>query len=367
MSAPILQSIFPNDGQTSVPIRADIEITFDVGIDPNLALRNIALYGPDFDRTSGPDSALWIDGESGANPFFLTSPGYQGRVPFTLTTVYVKTDGTLVDPQPTFADRAAELASGYYQKVIVTPDNALAPLTEYTVYMIGDSEAGTDSALSARTIFDVDCSAVISATSFIQIYGGYTGTADTVNVKVTLAGDIGAAKYKWWYDSELEADARTGKITSRRYRNLEDGLQIRFSGSGFLLGDTYTFAVYPPDYLATSYSWSFTTGTGSIEEVPTTASTSVIGTVTSIAPTYLEVVSMTPGNGSWHQTFSNATITIEFSEDLGADTVTDSTVSVYAYPVSGDFRDGPSSTSYGPYTELFKKLTVTDNILTIEV
>ena len=368
MAVPVLQSIYPNVDQTGIPIRADIEITFDVGIDLSSAIKNIAIYGPDFDRTSGPDSAMWIDGETGTNPYFLTSPGYQGTVPYDAQFVYVTAGGVLVDPQPSFLTRAAELASGYYQKLIITPTAALAPTTQYTVYMVGDAETGTDHYLSSRTVFEIDDSGVTSTTGNIQVYGGYSGATDeTVKIKITLAGDIGTAKYKWWYHSEGEASARTGKITSRRYRNLEDGLQVRFTGSGFLLADTYTFAVYSPDALAASYSWSFTTGSGAIETVPSTASTSVIGTVASVATTYLEVIGMTPQDGSWNQAFSDRTITIEFSEDLNSTTITDDSVSVYAYPVSGDFADGPSTTEYGPYVELFKKLTVTDNILTIEV
>ena len=189
-----------------------------------------------------------------------------------------------------------------------------------------------------------------------------------MRIKITTAGDIGTAKYKWWYaDAEAEVDARTGKLTSRRYRRLEDGLQIRFTGSGFALADVYDVIVYPVDYLASSYSFSFTTGSGAIETVPSTASTSVIGTISSIAETYLTVISMDPEDGSWNQTFPGRVITIQFSEDLDDSTVTDSTVTVYGYPVSGDFGDGPSSTSFGPYVELFKKLTVSTDTLTIEL
>jgi hypothetical protein len=369
MAAPAIQTIFPNDTQTNVPIRADIELTFDVGIDLQKAIDNIAVYGADSDRTSGPDSALWIDGQTGANPYFLSSPGYMGRVPCTISTVYVETDGTLVDPQPEFATRVAEAASGYYHKVVVRPDSALAPETEYNVYIIGDAETGTDTALSAKTVYDVDDSAAVSTTGVVTVYGGYEGIgADTVRIKITTAGDVGTALYKWWYaDTEIEADARTGKRTSRRFRRLEDGLQIRFSGSGYLVDDVYDFEVHTPEPMAASYSFSFTTGTGSIQDVPSTASTSVIGTVPSVGDSYLTVLGMTPEDGSWHQAFSDKTITIQFSEDLDDSTVTDETVTVYSYPVSGDFEEGPSTTSYGAYEELFKKLTVSDDTLTIEL
>ena len=369
MATPTVQSVYPNDGATGTPIRADIEITFDVGVDLSLAKSNIVLYGADTDRTSGPDSALWIDGDTGRDPYFLTSPGLTGWVPCSYETIYVETDGTVVDPQPEFTSLAQEVASGYYQKLVVTPDAPLAAEVEYTAYIIGDAETGTDTATGSRTVFDVDDAGATSVTAGIEVYGGYSGdAADTIRVKITTSGDIGTAKYKWWYaDTELEADARTGKRTSRRFRKLEDGVQIRFTGSGLIANDYYDIKVYSVDYLASSYSFSFTTGTGSIEDVPSTASTSVIGTVTTVATTYLEVESMTPEDGSWHQTFGDRTITIVFSEDLDATTVTDDTVTVYGYPVSGDFDDGPLTTSFGPYEELFKKLSISDDTLTIEL
>jgi hypothetical protein len=240
----------------------------------------------------------------------------------------------------------------------------------YYVYIIGDSEDGTDRGVQHRTVFDPNYSSVTSTESFAFFYGGYTGEYDDVlNVEITDSGNIGAAKYKWWLDSEGVGTATTGRITSRRFRHIDEslGIQTRFSGSGFIAGDIYTVELRAPVLMENSYSFSFTIGEGVIESVPTTASTSVIGTITSLTSeaTNLEVIEMDPENGSTHQRFKKRTITIVFSETLDASTITQDTVTVLGYPVCGKFDSNLSNTS--ETLELAKKLTVSDDTLTIEV
>ena len=74
---------------------------------------------------------------------------------------------------------------------------------------------------------------------------------------------------------------------------------------------------------------------------------------------------MTPSDGATHQTFKNRTITVVFSEELDVTTITDAVVTVLAYPISGDFSSGLSDA--GEPVELAKKLTVSDDTLTIEL
>jgi hypothetical protein len=371
MAEPTIQGIFPNDESIGVPIGVDIKITFDVGIDLKSASDDIVIYGQDFDMTSGPDSAQWIDSDTGDNPFYLKSPGFTGTVRVGFALYYVDDDGAPIDPQPTYTTRDDEEDDGYKCQIVVSPVENLAAEVLHKVYVIGDAEEGTSRGVSARTIYDPDTSGVTSTTGTIQVYGTFTGTVeDLINIKITTAGDIGTAKYKWWYESEDESEARTGKVTSRRYRNLEDGVQIRFEGSGFIANDLYTVEVHPVEYLQESYTFSFTTGDGSIEEVPDSASTSVIGTLTPLdaeETEYLTVLSMEPADDAFMVSLSAArTIDITFSGDLDAATVTDDAVSVYSYPVSGNFS-GPSNTNAGPRRELVKKLTVDDAVLTIEL
>jgi hypothetical protein len=189
-----------------------------------------------------------------------------------------------------------------------------------------------------------------------------------VYAKITLAGDIGTAKYKWWFDSAGEPSAVIDRLTSRRFRRLTDGLQLRSTGSGFVLNDEYVFAVEPLTYLATSYSFSFTTGTGSIQSVPTSASTSIIGSIAGLTAedAALTILNSDPPDRDFNLPLTTRTVTITFSEDLDPATVTQDTVTVEAHSASGAFT-GPSVTNTGQPVELFKKLTVAGAVLTIEI
>lgn len=364
MAAPTITSIYPNDSSTGIPVSPVIKITFDQDIDLSSCKGNVILYGRDFDLTSGPESATWIDPSTGNNPYFLTSPGFQGTVPCDFSLVYVDTStGAEIDPQP---DVYNETTVSYYHQLKITPKELLAPNVEYNLYIIGDSESGTSDAIHSRTVYDVDSSGATSTDGSLVVYGGYTGTDDTVNVEITTSGDIGTAKYKWWYTSEGVIAARTGKLCSSRYRRLEDGIQIKFSGSGFISGDTYAFDVRQAQKFATSYTLSFTTGTGSIEAVPETASTSVIGSTTALTSeaTLLTIVDVDPDNGATNQLLSDRKITITFSNNIDATTVTGQSVTVTAYPISGNFDTAYSG---GQPQELVKKLTVSDDQLIIDL
>ena len=340
MAIPIIDSIFPNDGSNGVPLGAEIKITFDRGIDLKSGKDNVVIYGVDFDKTSGPDSAMWINGSS--NPYFLTSPGFSGTVECDYDLVYVDVAGDPVDPQPDVLSEADEIAAGLRHMLIVRPKALLAPNANFKVYIIGDSEGGTSRGISARTVFDIDDSAIADPAATMVAYGGYEGSADDkIHVKITTPGDIGVAKYKWWYDSAGEPTAITGKVTSRRYRRLDNGLQIRFTGSDYTLNDDFVFKVAARDFLADSFTFSFDTGVGSVQAVPETASTSVIGTIGSLNPdqSFLEIVDMNPDDGSTHMPLNTRTISIKFSENLDPTTITDDSVTIYSYPVSGRYND----------------------------
>ena len=96
--------------------------------------------------------------------------------------------------------------------------------------------------------------------------------------------------------------------------------------------------------------------------MPETASTSVIGTIGSLNPdqSFLEIVDMNPDDGSTHMPLNTRTISIKFSENLDPTTITDDSVTIYSYPVSGRYNDKEVE-------ELIKKLTVNGDELIIEV
>jgi len=363
MAAPTVISVYPTNNATGIPVAPEITITFSQDIDLSSAKANVVIYGSDSDMTSGPDLMAWIDNDTGNNPYYLKSPGFKGVVPCTYELSYVNSSTQAeITPQPAVYN---ESTVTHYHKLVIKPKELLAPNVKYNVYIIGKAESGTSKAISNRTVYDPVTTGATSATAGIAVYGGYTGSDDTLNVKVTKAGDIGTATFKWWYTSNGEGSATTGKLTTSRFRKLEDDLQLRFTGSGFALNDVYTVSLYAPEHLASSYTFSFTTGTGSIEAVPQTASTSIIGSSTALISdaNAITVTSMVPADGATHQSFSDRQIVLTFSEALDASTVTDGSVTVMAYPVSGNFEN---SLSGGEPIELSKKLTVSGNTITID-
>lgn len=359
MSAPEISLVYPSNGSTAVPVGANIEITFSNGIDISTVKNFVVLYGRDNDFITGPETATFIKG--GSQGDFLKSPGFKGIVQCDFDLVYIDAQGDEVSPE--LLNRVSEEAGPYVHKLIVSPKTILAPSVDYTVYIIGEDEEGTAKGISSRTVYDVDYSNATSTDAIVVAYGGYTGTLDdTISVKITKAGNIGTAEYKWWYsDTETESEARTGKVTSRRFRKLEDGVQIRFKGSNFIKDDVYTIECKAPELLASSLSFSFSTSTTQIQEVAETTSTTVIGTQNDPIIGYLQVVESNPPDGGTNLKFASKTIVIEFDAELNPDTVTQDTVTLLKYPVSGIINSSDEE------VELFKKLTVDGNKIIIEV
>lgn len=367
MAAPTILETYPADGDTGIPISEALYVIFDRGVDLDTAKKHIVLYGADSDTSSGPDSAQWINPEDGSNPFYLRSPGYKGVVDCEYELVYLDSSNVELDPQPTIASEAAEVAASYRCMVRVTPKKPLAPEVEYTLYVIGDT-SGTGTGVSSRTVFDVVADPGNTGLGSVSVRGGYLATTpDSVVVEITQAGDIGDAKYRWYYSSAGVGSAVTGQVTARRYRRLADGLQVRFTGSGFVVGDQWTFGVEAITYLATSTQVGFTTNDGSFTEAPDSPSTPATSSPPSSAipgstesTDYLSVLEMDPADAGSHIDF-DGTIEITFSATLDAATITQDTVRVWAYPISGVYEDTNQP------VELSKKLTVSGATLTIEV
>ena len=234
---------------------------------------------------------------------------------------------------------------------------------EYNVVIVGDSEGGATKGISKRPVYDPDVSSVTSTTGELIVYGGYTGAIDdTLNIEITTSGNIGEMDYKYWFDSD-PTEITSKRISSRRFRRLVEGLQIRFNGSDFVSGDIYTVKVYAPEYLQDSYNLSFTTATSTIVDVPSTMSTSPIGTqlVNSNVVGGLSILEIDPEDGATHQYFKDKRITVSFDNDIDSTTVDDDTVTVLAYPVSGIYSDTNN------YEELVKKITVVDNKIIIDL
>ena len=372
MAAPVITLTSPADLDVGTPIGTILEVRFDKGIDLNTAKDHVVLYGADTDITSGPDSAIWIDKETANNPYFLRSPGFKGLVELQYEVAYYDlTSGVEDTSPPVLVSEAAELSNNLGMILKCTPREALGPDTEFTWHILGDPSA-LGAGISSRTVFDVVADVGnASVTGDILAYGGYTGTtSDEVVVEITTSGDIGTAKYRWYYLSAGVDTAIQGRIPSRRRRRTADGVQIRFTGSGFVAGDFYRFTVEPPTRLATNTKVTFTTNDGSYTAPPLSPSTpapsSPPANVLPPAPgastsTALSVLNMVPRPHSYNNSLHTRTFTITFSDDIDPATITNASVRIYKYPVSGRYDGQPE------VKELQKVLTVVDDILTIEI
>ena len=75
-------SSVPLNNETQFPVGQELILVFDNPIDLKTFKESCILFGPDFDITSGPDNAVWLNQSENANPFFLKSPGFNGFVDY---------------------------------------------------------------------------------------------------------------------------------------------------------------------------------------------------------------------------------------------------------------------------------------------
>jgi len=367
MAGPEVLDLYPADGDVGIPVGATFLIYFDKGVDIETARNSIILYGSDSDRTSGPDSAMWQNVNTGANPFFLTSPGFKGVVPLKINSAYylVGSD-TIVDFNGQVVDAVFETDEEIGHVLSIKPDPKfnvqLAANTQYILHIIGDP-ADVKTGISKRTIFDPVKTVV--GDGDIVLSGSHTGLGpDLIHVKITKAGDIGVAKYKWWFDTAGEPSAKLGLMVSPKSRTLIDGIKIRFTGSNFLVNDTWAFGISALERMAASHKVTFTTNDGSFTSAPESPSTPA----TSVPPSTVlplnardvfEVKSMLPEHTSYNVDLNNRIIVITFSEDPDPVTITQETVRLWSHSASGHYGNTR------PRIELQKTLELDDNVLTI--
>jgi hypothetical protein len=365
MTAPTITRVYPANSDTGIPINVPIEIDFSRAIDEESAKRYIALYGADFDKTSGPDSAMWINLKTGENPFFLRSPGFTGLVDLDYSFIYLNSSGEEI-ATPELEDSAAETLANYGMRVRLTPKKPLAPDVIYNLHIVGDPDDASVG-IASRVIWSTIASGATDG--LVHIHGAENfNDADTLRINITTGGDISTAKYSWEWVSQGVQTGQTNKITSRRYRFLDEqaGIQIRFSGAGFVEDDTYSTAFEPREYLATTTKVRFTTGDGTYTAAPASTSTpasaapptSAIPNSTTVEDSFY-VVGMIPGDRSYNIDYKTRQIIIEFNEDVDPATVTNDTVTLTVYPALGE-RDGYAKRI------LSKKLTVEDNLIIID-
>jgi len=339
MPGPSVQSIFPSDGSIGVVLGAPVTVTFDREVDITTISGNFIVEGPDTDRWTGPDMALLDRPETSNTENILDSPDFKGIVQGEFSYELLDVGGDNISGDDTSGASGGNTI--YRHKVTFTPTHILSPTTEYVVYISGEEDLtdAIDTGIATRTVFGT-VSGLNVGDGLLVPAGGYIGDADDVfRFQITKSGDFGVAEYEWYRDSDT-LTVRTGIVSQSDFAlPTGDGVSVSFSGLGsspFSSGDTFSVQVRPPIYMNGIYSWSFTTGSGSITSLPSSTSTTPLGAL-GIVPVdaALEILEVFPGIRD-NVPLDTRIITIQFNKDIDADTVTDDAITVVGLPVNGD-------------------------------
>lgn len=380
---------FPQNNEDQFPVGQQIFLAFNNAVDLKSVKESVVLFGPDFDRSSGPNNSLWINASSGENPYFLKSPGFKGFVDCDFEEITI----TNLDPIA-FEDSVSIIDRQAINTLIkVTPKEPLKEETTYSLFMVGSSvdnleglpesliAISKNKCISERTIYSPSKDGILETR--LSSYGSFepknNETSTTLNVKIVTGGVGSEAKYVWWFSDEQEptpAQAYYSERLSRcvqRWRSCARGVMLRFEQSSFTLNEKFTIKCYSRINLPESYLINFKTGTDSIYVYPEYTSTSPIGlnlpgadTNVAVPQEDLKIVSVTPYDGAINVDLGLKQIIIEFNRNLDATTVTQDSIELLSYPVSGSF-DGPKGTRSDREKKVFKIISVEANKIILEL
>jgi hypothetical protein len=357
MAAPTIVSTVPTSGAVSVPVNVEIEVIFDQEIDL-YRLRNggIILEGPDQSKSIGPAFIEMMPPNTDEDDL-LTSPGYKGIVGVDYE--FKRVDGS--GAEVSYYDYGDTSGAGgiYRTKVVLTPTKPLAPLTEYTVFVVGDEDTtdAYDFGLSTRTIFDPRKGANFG-NGEVVFYGSYSGSIrQQFFIEITVAGTAGTAEYEWWTSTDT---VRLSAISTIGYRLLSDGVKIKFlQGLNFAVGDTFSVWCDVPVFMNGSSKFSFTTSNQSPTTLPVPSTSLIGGTGTGTTTSTFEVSSSNPSDRQSMVPYASTSYSVTFSGDIDASTITDSSVTLEGHPAD----DSISGVNYT--ATILKTLSVSGAILTI--
>lgn len=366
--APVLNTVYPADGDVGIPLGVSIVLTFDRSVDLETIKRFVAITGDSNDQVSGPEPGSWLD-KRGEKPYLFRSPSFKGLVPYSIRARYVDGSGnTVVDDFADFAAEGASSAVGY--EVTISPNKPLAEENVIEYQVIGDPDT-IDTGVSARTVWNVVPDVGNASTDgVVEQAGSFTGDAsDTLVITIDSSGNVGAAKYSWHWDSIGVGTGKSGKLTNTGFLTADKGVAVRFSGSNFVAGDIFRINVEPTDRMVTSTKVGFTTTDNEYTTAPDSPSTPAEASppATAIPPipgfaiaeSLLRVLDIDPYEGAYNISVHTDEIVITFSDPLDPATVTKDTVQLYTVPAEGIFG------GQGKKTELAYSLSVSGDTLTI--
>ena len=356
---PFIVDVNPAPDATGIPIGQQVVVTFNEEMDEDtINTGSFVLTAPDTGVTFGEDFNLFDEPEL-EDSDLLSSPYFGGYVKGTVSFSRVDSSGGSVDDD--VVDYAGN-GSLWRTVAIFTPDKPLAPNKRYTIIIAGDEvpEDVLKTGVTSRTVFDANPTSV-SGTGILVAGGGYTGDiAKTYTVKVIAGGTVGNATYEWW-DNNDPLSVYQG-VTTTGNRELENGLYITFDPDGTLvINDTWEIVCLPAIVLPNNYTWSFTTGSGSIITPPSTSSATGIEELSTATTGGLKILSVTPKNLSCNLDPDDFnTIEIKFNKEIDPTTVTDETILLWSESINGDSQFTAEGT-------LAKVLSVSGDTITIQL
>lgn len=341
--ADIVDLVHPSVSGVAVPTNDEIWVLFDREIDETTVAGNIFVTGPDQDTWSGPDLALYQTYESvGTEDQVLQSPDFAGIVQGTFT--FERIQNASLAEYVGYDYTGA--GTNYRTKAIFTPTRALSADTSYRIYVSGDEDP-TDALITGirtRSVFDTVIGANVGSGT-ASFGGSYTGAAssDSYYVEISTAGEPGTSRFDWYIGS-APATLHGPYPTSLSPTLLSDGVTITFSAGTYEVGDAFSCIVREPTTYSGNLTWPFETGSGSIQALPSTASTTLFGTPigTSAAVTTFEVEETVPADQATNLNIVGGaySISVAFNDTIDPTTITSSTVTVNAEAVNGDTMSG---------------------------
>ena len=153
-------------------------------------------------------------------------------------------------------------------------------------------------------------------TGAIEVEGPYLGTTrDVLHIEILTGGGIGNATFKYWLESDPTVESEP--ITIYRAIKIQYDLVIRFAVGNYVAGDQWTVELTPGTPLDKFYAWSFTTGTGSVVEPPSSKpSVSLVGASVDEQSEY--VYETSPANRSGDIQTNLSEISITFTENIAS-------------------------------------------------
>lgn len=351
--ASIIDLIHPTASGIGVITTDQVFVVFDRAIDENtVTAGNFFVTGPDFDTWIGPDLQLFqeAEGSGSGSGDILESPGFDGIVQGTISFERLDLNSLTV------ISGIDTVGSGllYRTKAIFTPTNRLAADTEYTVYLSGD-EDDTDTlqtGISERTVFDTLASGINTGSGSATFEGGYIGLTaqDVYHAEITTSGEVGVAKFTFWTDNDPLSVFGPFK-TKQSGVLLSNGVSVDFTEGLYRVGDHFQAVVKARNTFTGNLLWPFKTGSGSLQVIPDSVSTSVIGdplptgTTTSTSASSFSLVSSDPADAASNVTIPDGEfdITLTFNDNIELTTAASGVWGqVFAESVTGD-TDTPAS------------------------